>query len=81
MISFLFQIAHEKAKKNEGKKSRDDKDQVMEMLFALFEKHQASSFIWSQLVLITYTLQSKESRERSPRTDTLYYDNQNNHNS
>lgn len=33
-------VAHEKAKKLEGKKSRDDKDQVMEMLFALFEKHQ-----------------------------------------
>ena len=36
----IFQVAHEKAKKLEGKKSRDDKDQVMEMLFALFEKHQ-----------------------------------------
>lgn len=33
-------IAYEKMKKTEGKKSRDDKDRVMEMLFALFEKHQ-----------------------------------------
>ena len=33
-------MAHEKAKKLEGKKSRDDKEHVMEMLFALFEKHQ-----------------------------------------
>jgi len=31
---------HERMKKLEGKKSRDDKDHVMEMLFALFEKHQ-----------------------------------------
>ena len=36
----FFQVAYEKNKKLEGKKSRDDKDHVMEMLFALFEKHQ-----------------------------------------
>ena len=30
----------EARKKKEGKKSRDDKDRVMEVLFALFEKHQ-----------------------------------------
>ena len=40
IFKFIFQVAHEKAKKLEGKKSRDDKDHVMEMLFALFEKHQ-----------------------------------------
>ena len=33
-------VAYEKLKKSEGKKSRDDKDIVMEKLFALFEKHQ-----------------------------------------
>lgn len=33
-------IAHEKRKKEEGKKSRDDKEKVMEKLFQLFEKHQ-----------------------------------------
>jgi len=33
-------IMHEKKKKMEGKKLRDDKDKVQEMLFALFEKHQ-----------------------------------------
>ena len=33
-------IAHAKKMKAEGKKSRDDKDRVHEMLFALFEKHQ-----------------------------------------
>ncbi|MPD04230.1 General transcription factor IIF subunit 2 [Portunus trituberculatus] len=27
-------------RKAEGKKARDDKDKVMEMLFAAFEKHQ-----------------------------------------
>jgi len=33
-------IAHAKKMKEVGKKSRDDKDRVHEMLFALFEKHQ-----------------------------------------
>jgi len=33
-------IMHDKKKKVEGKKLRDDKDKVQEMLFALFEKHQ-----------------------------------------
>ena len=33
-------IAHEKLKKIEGKKSRDDKERVLETLFGLFEKHQ-----------------------------------------
>uniref|UniRef100_T1IN73 General transcription factor IIF subunit 2 n=1 Tax=Strigamia maritima TaxID=126957 RepID=T1IN73_STRMM len=33
-------IEFEQMKKSEGKKSREDKDKVMEMLFAAFEKHQ-----------------------------------------
>jgi len=33
-------IRYEEKKKAEGKKSRDDKDKVQEILFALFEKHQ-----------------------------------------
>nr|ACO14574.1 Transcription initiation factor IIF subunit beta [Caligus clemensi] len=33
-------IEHARRKKEEGKKSRDDKEKVMERLFALFEKHQ-----------------------------------------
>jgi len=33
-------IAHAKKMKAEGKKSRDDKEKVMETLFDLFEKHQ-----------------------------------------
>lgn len=33
-------VAHAKKMKEVGKKSRDDKDRVMEALFALFEKHQ-----------------------------------------
>jgi len=33
-------IMHERTKKLEGKKMRDDKDKVQEILFALFEKHQ-----------------------------------------
>lgn len=34
------QIEFEEKKKSEGKKARDDKDKVMDMLFAAFEKHQ-----------------------------------------
>jgi len=33
-------IEYEERKKAEGKKARDDKDKVLEMLFAAFEKHQ-----------------------------------------
>jgi len=33
-------LAHDRQKKQEGKKMRDDKDKVQEILFALFEKHQ-----------------------------------------
>ena len=33
-------IQYEKRKKAEGKRVRDDKDQVEEILFAMFEKHQ-----------------------------------------
>ena len=33
-------VAYAKAKKAEGKKTRDDKDKVPEIILALFEKHQ-----------------------------------------
>jgi len=33
-------IEYEEKKKAEGKKAREDKDKVLEMLFAAFEKHQ-----------------------------------------
>jgi transcription initiation factor TFIIF subunit beta len=33
-------IIHEREKKKQGKKMRDDKEKVMETLFSLFEKHQ-----------------------------------------
>lgn len=36
----LLQIEYEEKKKAEGKKARDDKESVLEMLFAAFEKHQ-----------------------------------------
>lgn len=39
-ITLLFQIEFEEKKKAEGKKARDDKDKVTDMLFAAFEKHQ-----------------------------------------
>jgi len=37
-------IEYEEKKKAEGKKSRDDKDKVLEMLYAAFEKHQFYNF-------------------------------------
>jgi len=37
-------IQNEKLKKLEGKKMRDDKEKVQEILFALFEKHQYYNF-------------------------------------
>ncbi len=37
-------IAYEKQKKGEGKKSRDDKERVLEILFGLFEKHQVGKW-------------------------------------
>jgi len=36
----VFEVEYENRKKAEGKKARGDKDQVMELLFAAFEKHQ-----------------------------------------
>ncbi|XP_071552072.1 general transcription factor IIF subunit 2 [Panulirus ornatus] len=35
-----YNVEIEERKKSEGKKARDDKDKVMEMLYAAFEKHQ-----------------------------------------
>lgn len=35
-----MQIEYQERKKAEGKKARDDKDAVLNMLFAAFEKHQ-----------------------------------------
>jgi transcription initiation factor TFIIF subunit beta len=35
-----LQIEYDEKKKTEGKKSRDDKEKVQEMLFNAFEKHQ-----------------------------------------
>ena len=40
LFSYHPQIADEKKKKEEGKKSRLDKERVMEMLYSAFEKHQ-----------------------------------------
>lgn len=39
-LDFNFQIEYMEKKKAEGKKAREDKDAVLEMLFAAFEKHQ-----------------------------------------
>lgn len=36
----IFKIEYAEKKKAEGKKMRDDKNVVLEMLFAAFEKHQ-----------------------------------------
>lgn len=39
-VLLCFQIEYEQKKKEQGRKARDDKDKVMDMLFAAFEKHQ-----------------------------------------
>lgn len=48
----LLQIEYEEKKKAEGKKARDDKESVLEMLFAAFEKHQYYNI--KDLVKITH---------------------------
>ncbi|XP_023329424.1 general transcription factor IIF subunit 2 [Eurytemora carolleeae] len=40
VANHIANIQYDKQKKLEGKKMRDDKEKVMEILFALFEKHQ-----------------------------------------
>lgn len=40
MLVFLLQLEYEKKKKEEGKRARADKQQVLDMLFSAFEKHQ-----------------------------------------
>lgn len=36
----LLQLEYERKKKEEGKRARADKQQVLDMLFSAFEKHQ-----------------------------------------
>lgn len=48
---FLFQKEYEEKKKAEGKRSRDDKNAVLDMLFKAFDKHQYYNI--KDLVLIT----------------------------
>ena len=40
MQLFCFQIKHEKKKKEEGKRAREDEDVVKALLFNAFERHQ-----------------------------------------
>lgn len=37
---FTLQLQYERKKKEEGKRARADKQQVLDMLFSAFEKHQ-----------------------------------------
>lgn len=39
-VCFLLQLEYERKKKEEGKRARVDKQQVLDMLFSAFEKHQ-----------------------------------------
>lgn len=39
-VHFLLQLEYERKKKEEGKRARADKQQVLDMLFSAFEKHQ-----------------------------------------
>ena len=49
--AILFQIEHNKKSKEEGKRIRQDKDQVLDKLFNIFEKHQYYNI--SDLVRLT----------------------------
>lgn len=40
LFYFLLQLEYERKKKEEGKRARADKQQVLDMLFSAFEKHQ-----------------------------------------
>lgn len=40
LFAFLLQLEYERKKKEEGKRARADKQQVLDMLFSAFEKHQ-----------------------------------------
>lgn len=40
LFTFCLQLEYEKRKKEEGKRARADKQQVLDMLFSAFEKHQ-----------------------------------------
>lgn len=48
-----MQKEYQEKKKAEGKKARDDKDAVLNMLFAAFEKHQYYNIKDLQMVCIT----------------------------
>lgn len=39
-VCCLLQLEYERKKKEEGKRARADKQQVLDMLFSAFEKHQ-----------------------------------------
>lgn len=52
----IFQIEYQEKKKAEGKKARDDKDAVLNMLFAAFEKHQYYNIKDLQKVFLLITL-------------------------
>lgn len=39
-VYFLLQLEYERKKKEEGKRARADRQQVLDMLFSAFEKHQ-----------------------------------------
>lgn len=55
IISLFLQKEYQEKKKAEGKKARDDKDAVLNMLFAAFEKHQYYNIKDLQMVCITLT--------------------------
>lgn len=40
IVVCIWQIEYEKKKKEDGKRARADKQQVLDMLFSAFEKHQ-----------------------------------------
>lgn len=67
----ILQKEFEEKKKAEGKKARDDKGKVMDMLFAAFEKHQYYNIkdlvkITNQPVVIEFAINFELSIFNSP---------------
>ena len=52
-ILLRFQIERDRKRKDEGKRARADREEVLDKLYSLFEKHQ----YYSLKDLVTFTLQ------------------------
>lgn len=75
----LVQVEYEKKKKEEGKRARADKQQVLDMLFSAFEKHQYYNIkdlvdITKQPVVSELDLSHRPSHRRhTPHTTQTFF--------